>query len=228
MGRTSQSLRLSPNGQKQRIEAPHLAVPMYVVILAFVGGAVSLSRRIPEYQKRSDPAFRGTEQQTSLAAVDAREVVVFQIMQLLSAPFIAMSAYYIVGPSTLATAVGLAFACGFASEPILLMIRGIITGIRPEGSRIQTSERHAIQGTVASADGVAVAGAAIAVAELPMFSANTDVTGHYVVPDLSDGVYRVSARTKTESGQRSVTVCEAGAANGDISMAAIAASAPPA
>lgn len=185
-----------------------LAVPMYVIILAFVGGAVSLSRRIPEYQKRSDIAFLGSDGQSPLAAVDAREGVVFQIMQLLSAPFIAMSAYYIVGPSTLATAVGLAFACGFASEPILLMIRGMISGIRPEGTRLSSSQRLSISGLIENGQGP-VSSASILVSELPNFSTTSDATGQYTIPDLVRGEYNISVSAGKEAGTSKVIVKDA-------------------
>lgn len=180
-----------------------LAVPLYVIILAFVGGAVSLSRRIPEYQKRSHPNFGGTQSESKLSEVDAREAVVFQIMQLISAPFIALSAYYIVGPSTLATGVGLAFACGFASEPILLMIRGIITGIRPEGTRLKSSSGCVITGTVI-ADGQAVAQASLSVDGLPEVTALTNSAGQFTIANMAPGEYRLRAKSREKVGTASV------------------------
>jgi hypothetical protein len=117
-----------------------LAVPLFVIVLAFIGGAVSLSRRIPEYQRRSSPGYvpsvaagatsAGTADQPQ-SALEARESVVFQIMQLVSAPFLAVATWYVVTPTTLAAAAGLAFGTGFASEPLLLMIRGMVDGLRP-------------------------------------------------------------------------------------------------
>ena len=113
-----------------------LAVPLFVVVLAFVGGAVSLSRRIPEYQRRSDPKYDPLPNEPRMAAHQARESVVFQIMQLVSAPFLALATWYIVSPTTIAAAAGLAFATGFLSEPLLLMIRGMVEGIRPAATRL--------------------------------------------------------------------------------------------
>ena len=182
-----------------------LAVPMYVIVLAFVGGAVSLSRRIPEYQKRSDATYQATDEQPALAAVDAREAVVFQIMQLISAPFIALSAYYIVGPSTLGAAVGLAFACGFASEPILLMIRGAITGIRPESTKLLGSVLTRLTGTVSNDQGP-VEGATVTVAELPGLTAVTNQVGQFTVADLSAGSYTLAAMKGTQRGSATVVV----------------------
>jgi hypothetical protein len=109
-----------------------LAVPLFVIVLAFIGGAVSLSRRIPEYQRRASPGYvAAAGGDPALSALEARESVVFQIMQLVSAPFLAVATWYAVTPTTLAAAAGLAFGTGFASEPLLLMIRGMVDGLRP-------------------------------------------------------------------------------------------------
>jgi cell division septation protein DedD len=108
-----------------------LAVPFFVLVMAFIGGAVSLSRRIPEYQRRLHPNYIPTEKEGRMRPFEAREVVVFQIMQLVSAPFLAVATWFIVSPMSLTAAATLAFGTGFASEPLLLMIRGLVEGIRP-------------------------------------------------------------------------------------------------
>ena len=112
-----------------------LAVPLFVLVMSFIGGAVSLSRRVPEYQRRLNPDYKGTLEQCNMREFEVREAVVFQIMQLISAPFLAIATWYIVSPSTLAAAATLAFGTGFASESLLLMIRGLLNGIRPENMR---------------------------------------------------------------------------------------------
>lgn len=109
-------------------------VPFYVVLLALVGGAVSLARRIPEYQKRSVEGYLPTLKQPALNDIEVREVVVFQIMQLISAPFIAVVAFYTIAPNTMSSAIGLAFLSGFASELILLQVRGVIEGLQPHST----------------------------------------------------------------------------------------------
>ena len=111
-----------------------LAVPFFVLVMAFIGGAVSLSRRIPEYQRRLHPNYIPTDKECRLRPFEVREVVVFQIMQLVSAPFLAVATWFIVSPMSLTAAATLAFGTGFASEPLLLMIRGLVEGIRPAGS----------------------------------------------------------------------------------------------
>ena len=110
-------------------------VPFYVVLFAFVGGVVNLTRRVPEYQKRSSCNFVGTATETSVSLLEAREFVVFQLMQMLSSPFVAMVAHYAIRPDTVPSAVGLAFVSGFATESVLLLIRGMVNGLRPETTK---------------------------------------------------------------------------------------------
>lgn len=125
-----------------------LVAPLYVVVLAFIGGAISLSRRLPEYQRRSSdqscaqtaaatpPNAKPAPGNEPLTAVQVREGIVFQLMQLCSAPFLALATWHMFDPSTVASATVLAFGTGFASEHLLLTVRGMIEGIRPEGSRL--------------------------------------------------------------------------------------------
>jgi hypothetical protein len=110
-------------------------VPFYVVVFAFVGGVVNLTRRVPEYQKRSSINFSGSASETKVTLLEAREFVVFQIMQLVSSPFVAMVAYYALEPKSIASAVGLGFTSGFATESVLLLIRGMFNGLRPETTK---------------------------------------------------------------------------------------------
>ena len=114
-------------------------VPFYVVVFAFVGGVVNLTRRVPEYQKRSSCTYVGTPAEPTVTMVEAREFVVFQLMQMLSSPFVAMVAYYALEPRSIASAVGLAFVAGFATESVLLQIRGVLNGVRPETTKTTSS-----------------------------------------------------------------------------------------
>jgi len=103
-----------------------LVVPLFVVILALMGAAVSMTRRVPEYQRRispGDPEYLNYDQ--------AREKLVFQIMQVASAPLIALTVYYTVNPDSRAGAIGLAFASGFSSETVLLLIRAGLEKLQP-------------------------------------------------------------------------------------------------
>jgi hypothetical protein len=102
-----------------------VVVPLYVIVLALIGSAVSMTRRVPEYQGRAMSSL------DPLTNVQAREYLVFQIMQVLSAPLIAITVYYIIKPAAVMTSVVLGFGSGFASEPILLIIRGLVEKLTP-------------------------------------------------------------------------------------------------
>jgi hypothetical protein len=115
-------------------------VPFYVVVFAFVGGVVNLTRRVPEYQKRSSSHFAGTATESCVTLLEAREFVVFQLMQLLSSPFVAMMAYYALEPKSVASAVGVAFFSGFATESVLLLLRGMFAGLRPEPAKTAAAD----------------------------------------------------------------------------------------
>ena len=58
----------------------------------------------------------------------------FQIMQVISAPLIAITAFSIVKHGSISEAVVVGFGSGFASEPILLMIRSLVEKISPTQS----------------------------------------------------------------------------------------------
>jgi hypothetical protein len=100
-------------------------VPLYVIVLALIGGAVSMTRRVPEYQRRA------MDSRDPLTNAEAREYLVFQIMQVITAPLIAVTAYYIYRPERPLESVVLGFASGLASEPILLMIRALVDKLTP-------------------------------------------------------------------------------------------------
>ncbi len=100
-----------------------LVVPLYVVVLAIIGGAVGMTRRLPEIQRRA--AFSVQEQQDGdgISPIVAREMVVFQIMQIVAAPLIAIVAFSAFEPDTVSAAVLVGFASGFSSEAILMKLR---------------------------------------------------------------------------------------------------------
>jgi hypothetical protein len=109
-----------------------VVVPLPLVIIAMFGGAISLSRRIPEIQKQSEDGYVGTAAKPVLEKHEAREQLVFQIMQFVSAPLTAIAAHQIIEPETVTGAVALAFLAGFGSETILMMIRGMTDGLTPK------------------------------------------------------------------------------------------------
>ena len=98
-----------------------LVVPLYVVVLAVFGGAVGMSRRVPEIQRGA--AASAKHEARAISPIEARERVVFQIMQVLSAPLIAIAAFAGFEPDTMTAAVLIGFISGFASETILVKLR---------------------------------------------------------------------------------------------------------
>jgi hypothetical protein len=103
-----------------------LVIPLYVIVLALMGAAVSMTRRVPEFQRRitpGDPEYMTYDQ--------AREGLVFQIMQVASAPMIAITVYYLVEPESRASTIVLGFASGFSSETVLLLIRAFLEKFKP-------------------------------------------------------------------------------------------------
>ena len=100
-----------------------LVVPLYVVVLAVFGGAVGMSRRVPEIQRGAAASAKNKDPGQAISAIEARERVVFQIMQVLAAPLIAITAFAAFEPDTMTAAVLIGFASGFASETILMKLR---------------------------------------------------------------------------------------------------------
>ena len=103
-----------------------LAVPLYVVVLGIIGGAVGMSRRLPELQRRAAHSYEEKHKDGNpnpISSIEAREQIVFQIMQVVAAPLIAIVAFAALEPDTVTAAVLIGFASGFSSEPILLKLR---------------------------------------------------------------------------------------------------------
>ncbi len=113
-----------------------LVAPLYVVVLSLFGGAIGMTRKLPEIQLRAAPGYRGyyleevagdprasEHLHVPIATVQAREHILFQILQVITAPLIALVAYSAIAPESTAAAVVIGFGAGFASEPILLQLR---------------------------------------------------------------------------------------------------------
>lgn len=130
-GRVATSNASAQSGDDDFEVSGGLVIPLYLVILSLIGGAISLTRRIPEYQKQSDDSYVPVEGAPRLTPAMLREYLVFQIVQFVSAPLIATVAYCVIGPSSTAATVGLAFATGFASETVLLWVRAAVNKLDP-------------------------------------------------------------------------------------------------
>ena len=128
--------KLADKGKSSDEEVKHyaitggLVVPLYYVILSVFGGFVSMLRRVPEYQERMSAGAA-----EPLTDSKAREKLVFEVLQLLAAPLIAITAYYLVEPASRSSAIALAFIAGFSSETVLLYVRALAEKIQPETSR---------------------------------------------------------------------------------------------
>ncbi|TVZ41244.1 hypothetical protein P886_0587 [Alteromonadaceae bacterium 2753L.S.0a.02] len=107
-----------------------IPVPLYVVLISLMGGIVGLMRRVPELQReywveRQAKMQNGIEdiQQSFAVAYKIRDRIIFQVLQVVSAPLIALVAFHLFAPASTVSAVSLAFISGFASEAILIKIR---------------------------------------------------------------------------------------------------------
>jgi hypothetical protein len=169
-----------------------LVVPFHLIVLSLVGGAVSLTRRIPEYQKQSAPGYVGTKDAPVLTPAELREYLVFQIVQFISAPFIAAVAYYVLAPATTAMTVGLAFAAGFASETVLLWIRAVVDKLRPEG--VADPLKGSLAGTISSLTNMATEeetrqGASVAIIGRDELIPTYGPNGQFAINGIPEGEY---------------------------------------
>ena len=120
-----------------------LIVPLYVIVLAFVGGAINLTRQVPRFQPESERRETVTVEVSSLPYGERRKVrridqrrhsnwrteLLTHYMYLVSAPFLAIAAYYMLvwtGLDTKLPIVVLAsFAVGITSDPVLKKITDV-------------------------------------------------------------------------------------------------------
>ncbi|MBM4385496.1 MAG: hypothetical protein FJ091_19245 [Deltaproteobacteria bacterium] len=107
-----------------------VVVPLYFVLIAMLGGSIGLLRKLPEIQFRSEDGYApASGEPTKLTPNQARDFLLFQLIQLLAAPIIAVVAFSIVEPASATATVVLAFGAGFSSEPFLLMVREYVERI---------------------------------------------------------------------------------------------------
>lgn len=101
-----------------------LVVPWYVISLALMGATVSLARKVPEYQRRAIDVADDT-----MNGPRMREALEFEVLQVLSAPFIAITAFNLITPASMGSSAAIGFASGFSSEPLLMAIRSLVDRI---------------------------------------------------------------------------------------------------
>jgi hypothetical protein len=213
----------STEGSKKTVVTPAgheiqggLVVPLYVIVLSLIGGAVSMTRRVPEYQRQA------MSLQDSLTNQQAREYLVFEIMQVISAPLIAIVAYYIVSPDSTTWAVVLGFGSGFASEPILLMIRALVEKLTPAEAaqtvaaivRVEPATKQLRPGEsqqfTARVSGLGSAEVIWHIA--PPDAGFITQSGHYTAPaSAREGAVTITATSildRTKSGNATVTISD--------------------
>jgi hypothetical protein len=180
-----------------------LLIPLYFIILALMGGSISLTRRLPELQKQVGTEHVATETQPKLTQYEFREYLIFQMVQFISAPFLAILAYYLIEPSNTTQAVVLAFTAGFASETILLMIRSIANKITPETTT--TIQYGAIAGVVTQGNNGSELGKPVGKIEvflsgLPQKRSITDESGFYMLDNIPVGDHGIIFKSQDDQG----------------------------
>ncbi|WP_176060958.1 hypothetical protein [Paraburkholderia sp. BCC1876] len=197
-------------------------LPYYIVLLSFLGASISLTRRIPELQKRSEPAYIGTDDEPNLDFRTVREAVVFQIMQLVTAPFVAMVAFYAIAPNSAASGIAVGFLSGFSSELVLLQIRGVVEGLFPKSvsrTAASSSRTGSIVGVVSYFEKAAGDGKAVSKPspntlvglqdEDGKYKDTTEVNGRYAITNVPFGRHVINAASGGRSAKRIVTVAAA-------------------
>jgi hypothetical protein len=172
-------------------------ISVLMVTLAIVGAAVNLMRRLPEFQKRADTNFIGTEKETPLQPCEAREFVAFQILQLIAAPFIAAVALYVIAPQSFPSAIALAFVSGLFSEGVLLRIRAFVEG--PDKTPTQAASQPlgeleiSVKSAGAPAAGVVVT-VTLAATGTKVNTATTDAQGMAILKSVSIGKLHITGQ----------------------------------
>ncbi len=184
-----------------------LLIPLYFIIMALMGGSISLTRRLPELQKQAGSEHIGSEKQPKLSQYEFREHLIFQMVQFISAPFLAILAYYLVDPSDTTSSVALAFTAGFASESILLMIRSVANKITPETGAGQ--QYGAVAGVVTLSDKGAgsekpAQKVEVSLSESPQIQSITDDKGFYMLGNVPVGEHSISIKFTTKVNEKEV------------------------
>jgi hypothetical protein len=183
-----------------------LVIPFYFVVLSLIGGAISLTRRVPEYQKRYSVSYVPTEDKPRLDRATVREFLAFQILQFISAPLLAVVAYFLISPESKAALVALGFTAGFASEAVLLMTRALVEKVSPPN--IVAPQTGAVSGEVvgSAANNALLANAIIAVVGKPNLVTQTDARGHFVIDSVPIGDQAIEASVGGRSSVIKVSI----------------------
>lgn len=152
----------------------------------------------------------GTPDAPYLTPPMLREYLVFQIVQFISAPFIAAVAYYVLEPTTTSATVGLAFAAGFASETVLLWVRAMVDKIKPDAHVEQetcslvgslTGQSGASAVVIEKAYGISIVGLPC---QPPVFFDG----GQFVINGVPKGACALEVIRLESSGTELRTICQ--------------------
>ena len=195
-----------------------LVIPLYFVVLSLIGGAISLTRRVPEYQRRYSVSYVPTEDKPKLDRATVREFLAFQILQFISAPLLAVVAYFLISPESKAALVALGFTAGFASEAVLLMTRALVEKISPANTI--ATQTGAVSGEVvdAASNNALLANASIAVVGKPNLVTQTDARGHFVIDGVAIGDQAIEALVAGRSSVIKVSIVGGKTAVGHITL----------
>ena len=121
--------------------------------------------------------------------------------RFISAPFLAILAYYLIEPSNTTNAVALAFTAGFASETILLMVRSIANKISPNSR--SGPQYGAIAGVVTLSNKdesfeKPAQKAEVLISESPQIHSITDEKGFYILGNVPVGEHCISIKYTTQ------------------------------
>ena len=114
-------------------------------------------------------------------------MLVFQIMQVATAPLIAVTTYYIILPDTPLKSVVVGFGSGFASEPILLMIRALVDKLKPTTAAPPAGTSSTISVTISPPSATVPPRTSMQFAAGVTGSSNTQILWLLDPPDTSAG-----------------------------------------
>ncbi|MGK0513101.1 hypothetical protein [Rheinheimera aquimaris] len=121
-----------------------VVVPVYFLILAILGALINMARKLPEFQRRVSSSYhqhykywlaQNPELALPMSGAYARETIVFQVVQVLCAPGVAIIAFSWAKPEEIGANIVLAFAAGFSSEMFLMAVRSVVERMIHGGTR---------------------------------------------------------------------------------------------
>ncbi|WMJ08863.1 hypothetical protein [Nitrosomonas sp. sh817] len=188
--------RLNTKGEQQ---PPEKVVGTWVIN---IGGYINHCDEEEEQGKKKATACQvsdehiATKHQPRLTQYEFREHLIFQIVQFISAPFLAILAYYLIEPSNLTNSVALAFVAGFASETILLMVRSVANKISPASA--EGPQYGAIAGVIAFKNFTPLK-TEVFLSESPQIHTIADDQGFFMLSNVPVGEHSISIKYTTQA-----------------------------